>query len=220
MPGGHCECDETDITEVNNGMALMVHTQAEDSSSDNDKLPVYACTICNNAIVLGRGGTLWCTTCRSKHVFKIGDNVALLRLRAKGFNHQQGVIICTHNDQCSVLLVGASEPIAVRPINMRTISGTPVHRKRPQEQEVGSPYVPVRLLHTLPTTSPQPHHAASQRCPPRVATGKTGATQPISRVVRRPPIAERRGSIVPGLHRVPCPFAIFSAWIQMAPRTC
>jgi hypothetical protein len=58
IPGGHCKCDEADITEVNDGVALMVYTQSEDSSSDDDKLPVYACAICNDAIVLGGGGTL------------------------------------------------------------------------------------------------------------------------------------------------------------------
>ena len=85
MPSGHCECSEAGITEVNDSVALMVHTHAEDSSSDDGKLPVYVCAICDNTIVLGRGGTLWCTTCRSKHVFKVGDNVALPGLQAKGF---------------------------------------------------------------------------------------------------------------------------------------
>ena len=116
----------------------MLHTHAEDSSSDDDKLPVYACAICDNAIVLGGGGTLGCTTCRSQLVFKVGDNVALLGLQAKGFNHRQGVVVCKRDDRYGVLLVGTSEPITVRPINMRAIISTPVYRERPQEQEAAN----------------------------------------------------------------------------------
>ena len=150
MPGGHCECGEAVITEVNDGVALMMHTHAEDSSSDDDKLPVYACAICDNAIVLGGGGTLWCTTCRSKHAFKVGNNVALLGLRAKGFSHRQGIVACKRDDCYGVLLVGASEPIAVRPINMRTIIGTPVYRERPQEQEAANMHGTALMLRAAP----------------------------------------------------------------------
>ena len=57
-----------------------------------------------------------------------------------------------------------------------------------------------------------PLHAASQKRPPQVETRKTGATQSISKAVRGLPIVERRGSIVPGLHRVPCPFAKRQIW--------
>ena len=67
----------------------------------------------------------------------------------------------------------------------------------------GSPCIPVRPPRALPTTSSHSRHAASQKRPPRVETGKTGATQSISKAVRGLPIVERRGSIVPGLHRVP-----------------
>ena len=105
----------------------MLHTTAEDSSSDDDKLPMYACAICDNAIVQGGGGTLGCTTCRSQHVFKVGDNIALLGLQAKAYNHRQGVVVCKRDDRYGVLLVGATEPIAVRPINMRAIIGTPIY---------------------------------------------------------------------------------------------
>ena len=75
----------------------------------------------------------------------------------------------------------------------------------------GSRCIPARPLHALPTTSSHSRHAASQKRPPRVETRKTGATQSISKAVRGLPIVERRGSIVPGLHRVPCPFA--TAWL-------
>jgi hypothetical protein len=61
----------------------------------------------------------------------------------------------------------------------------------------GSPGIPLRPPRALPTTSSHPHHAASQKRPPRVETGKTGATQSISKAVRGLPIVERRGSIVP-----------------------
>ena len=61
----------------------------------------------------------------------------------------------------------------------------------------GSPCIPVRPPRALPTTSSHPHHAASQKRPPRVETGKTGALQSISKAVRGLPIVERRGSIVP-----------------------
>ena len=60
-----------------------------------------------------------------------------------------------------------------------------------------------------PPTSSHPPDAASQKRPPHVETRKTGSTQSISKAVRGLPIVERRGSIVPGLHRVPCPFAAF-----------
>ena len=46
--------------------------------------------------------------------------------------------MCTRDDQFGVLLVGETEPVAVRPVNMRAIYGTPVYRDRPQEQEAGN----------------------------------------------------------------------------------
>ena len=73
----------------------------------------------------------------------------------------------------------------------------------------GSPCIPVRPPRALPTTPSHPHHTTSQERPPQVKTGKTGTTQSISKAVRGLPIVERCGSIVPGLHRVPCPFSIF-----------
>ena len=75
-------------------------------------------------------------------------------------------------------------------------------------QHEGSPCIPVRLPRALPSTSSHPHHAASQRRPPRVETGKTGAAQSMSKAVRGLPIVERRGSIAPGLH----PLAVGRLW--------
>ena len=46
--------------------------------------------------------------------------------------------MCTRDDRFGVLLVGETEPVAVRADNMRAISGTPVYRDRPQEQEAGN----------------------------------------------------------------------------------
>ena len=150
MPGCHCECDEADTMEVMDGVALMLHTAPEDSDDDDEKLPMYACALYNNVMVLGGGGTLACTTCRSQHVFKVGDNVALLGLHTKGFNHRQGVVVCKRDDRYGVLLVGTSEPIAVRPVNMRTIIGTPVYRERPQEQEAANIHGTAFMLRTAP----------------------------------------------------------------------
>ena len=98
MPGGDCECGEADTMEVVDGVALMLRMAPEDSSSDDDMLPMYMCTSCNNAMVLGGGSTLECATCRSRRVFNIGVNVALLGLRTAGFNHRQGVIVCHRGD--------------------------------------------------------------------------------------------------------------------------
>ena len=60
-------------------------------------------------------------------------------------------------------------------------------------------------------THPYPLSSPSRRqpeAPPRAETGKTSAAQSMSKAVRGLPIVERRGSIVPGLPRAPCPFAI------------
>ena len=71
-----------------------------DSSSDDCMLPMYTCAGgCDSAMVTGGGGTLLCTTCRSRQVFNIGDSVALLGLRTRGCNHRQGVAIGTCDDQ-------------------------------------------------------------------------------------------------------------------------
>ena len=61
--------------------------------------------------------------------------------------------------------------------------------------------------HTQPVPcGPAPH--GTGLLPPRVETGKTSATRSISKAARGLPIVERRGSIVPGPHRAPCPFAM------------
>ena len=60
--------------------------------------------------------------------------MALLGLRATGMNHRQGEVIFRCGDRYGVLLVGASEPVAVRPVNLRPIEGVPVYRERPQER--------------------------------------------------------------------------------------
>ena len=65
LPGSHCECGEADTMEVVDGVALMMRTAPEDSSSDDDGLPMYTCALYNDAIVLGGGGVLECATCRS-----------------------------------------------------------------------------------------------------------------------------------------------------------
>ena len=36
-----------------------------DSDDDNDRLPMYKCDLCNDAVVLSGGGVLKCSTCRS-----------------------------------------------------------------------------------------------------------------------------------------------------------
>ena len=108
-------------------------------------LPMYTCAQCDDAMVLGGGGTLLCTTCRSSQVFSIRDSVALLGLRTKGYNHRQGAVIGSvpqyRDNRYGVLLVGETEPIAVRPVNMHSIYTSifspPVYRERPREQEGG-----------------------------------------------------------------------------------
>ena len=63
--------------EVMNGMTLMLRTAPEDSSSDDDGLPMYLCALCNDVMMLGRGGALECATCRSHRVYKVGDTVLM-----------------------------------------------------------------------------------------------------------------------------------------------
>ena len=46
--------------------------------------------------------------------------------------------MCMHNDWFGMLLVGKTEPVAVRPVSMHAIYGTPVYQDRPQEQEAGN----------------------------------------------------------------------------------
>ena len=58
-------------------------------------------------------------------------------------------------------------------------------------------------------------HAASQKRPPRAETGKTSAAQSMSKAVTGLPIVDRRGSIVPGLPRAPCPFAILPSCVHV-----
>ena len=64
LPGGHCECGKGDTMDVVNGVASMLCTAPEDSSSDDDGLPMYTCAICNDAMLLGGGCVLECGTCR------------------------------------------------------------------------------------------------------------------------------------------------------------
>ena len=70
---------------------------------------------------------------------------------------------------------------------------------------------PLYLLSSPPRRQPE--------APAPVETGKTGATQLISKAVRGLPIAERRSSIIRGLHRVPCPFAIVSPNLEAQRQT-
>ena len=58
----------------------------------------------------------------------------------------------------------------------------------------------------VPPIPSRPHHAASQKRPPRAETRKTGPAQSMSKAVRGLPIVERRGSIALGLRRAPGPF--------------
>ena len=51
----------------------------------------------------------------------------------------------------------------------------------------------------VPPIPSRPHHAASQKRPPRAETRKTGPAQSMSKVVRGLPIVERRGSIALGV---------------------
>ena len=53
-------------------------------------------------------------------------------------NHRQGTVTCRRGDRYGVLLVGATEPVAVKPVNLRPISGDPVFRDRPWEQADGA----------------------------------------------------------------------------------
>ena len=106
------------------------------SSSDDYDLPMYPCTLCNEAMVLGGGGTLSCTEYRSGQVFGGGDSVALLGLRTNSdLNHRQGTIVGSCDGWCGVLLVGETEPIAVCPVNLRRIYtavfGLPGFRDKP-----------------------------------------------------------------------------------------
>ena len=111
--------------------AVRVHAPAppdrpddtEDSDDDDDRLPMYKCALCDGAVVLGGGGVLKCSTCRSRRGFHVSGSVVLLGLRAAGMNHRQGEVVCRRSDRYGVLLVGASEPAAVRPANLRPIDG-------------------------------------------------------------------------------------------------
>ena len=96
-----------------------------DSSSDSDDsgLPIYQCTSCDKEVALGGGGILECSHCRSRRTYSVGDNVALLGLRLARLNNWQGEVVCRRGDRYGVLLVGASEPVAVRPVNLRPIDG-------------------------------------------------------------------------------------------------
>ena len=106
------------------GQELIVISDS-DSSSDNSTLPMYPCTQCDKAMVLGGGGTLLCTTCWSRQVFSIGDSVALLRLCTNGYNHQQetiiGLVLRYCDNQYRVLLIGEIKPIAVCLVNIHLI---------------------------------------------------------------------------------------------------
>ena len=62
----------------------------------------------------------------------------------------------------------------------------------------------------VPPIPSRPHHAASQKRPPRAETRKTGPAQSMSKVVRGLPIVERRGSIALGLRRAP--WSLPSCW--------
>ena len=105
----------------------------DSSDSDDGGLPVYQCTSCGESVVLGGGGILECSGCRERRVYNVGDGVALLALRTTGLNHRQGTVVCRRGDRYGVLLVGATEPVAVKPVNLRPISGNPVFRDRPRE---------------------------------------------------------------------------------------
>jgi hypothetical protein len=94
-------------------------------------------------MVLGSGGTLPCTECRSKQVFGEGDSVALLGLRTNSdLNHRQGTVVGSRDGRYGVLLVGETEPIAVRPVNLRRIYtavfGPPGSRDKPRERRENS----------------------------------------------------------------------------------
>jgi hypothetical protein len=63
------------------------------TSSDDGHLPFYLCSKCGEATVLGGGGTLPCSTCRSNQVYNTGDSVALIGLRTRNVNHRTGMIV-------------------------------------------------------------------------------------------------------------------------------
>lgn len=118
-----------------------------DDSSDGFALPFYPCTKCDEATVQGGGGTLPCATCRSRQVFYPGGSVALLGLRENSrLNHRQGMAVGSVSreggNRFGVLLTGETEPVAVRPVNLRpiytAIFGPPGCRDKPQEHGGGS----------------------------------------------------------------------------------
>ena len=75
---------------------------------------------------------------------------------------------------------------------------------------VRGPPIVERRGSIVPPIPSRPHHAASQKRPPRAETGKTSAAQLMSKAVRGLPIVERRGSIVPGFPRAERPLAVYS----------
>ena len=91
---------------------------ADSTDSDDGGLPVYMCTGCDENVILGGGGILECESCRTRRVYSVGDNVALLALRSSRLNHRQGRVVCVRGERYGVLLVGAADPGAVRPLNL------------------------------------------------------------------------------------------------------
>ena len=91
---------------------------ADSTDSDDGGLPVYQCLSCDENVILGGGGILECESCRTRRVYSIGDNVALLALRSSRLNHRQGRVVCVRGERYGVLLVGAADPGAVRPLNL------------------------------------------------------------------------------------------------------
>ena len=97
------------------------------------------------------GGILECSGCRSRRVYSVGDGVSLLALCTTGLNQRQGEVVCCRGGRYGVLLVGATEPVAVKPVNLHPIEKTPVFRDRPQEQTDGA--APLRWRFGEPTWS-------------------------------------------------------------------
>ena len=83
---------------------------------------------------------------------------------------------------------------------------------------VRGPPIVERRGSIVPPIPSRPHHAASQKRPPRAETRKTGPAQSMSKAVRGLPIVERRGSIALGLRRAPGPFhhdiQDFQLWLR------
>ena len=91
--------------------------------------------------------------------------------------------MCKRNDRYGVLLVGTSDPIAVRPVNMRAIIGMPVYRERPQELETTNVHGTALMLRTNYIYGMRGRMAQVMACLGRACEGIGHATMVISEFI-------------------------------------